>query len=90
LVFYSSSDDSEHQSRNRHVLIISSNNSTNINNVEPSFRNVTSSVNKVKSKNYSKNADAIIAMLGIRIALHYGGGTNDNAADAQKGNTLHL
>ncbi len=74
----------EHYSRNRHVLIISSNNSTNINDVEPSFRHVTSSVNKVKSINYSKNADAIIAMLGTRIALHYGGGTNDNSADLQK------
>jgi hypothetical protein len=70
--FYSSSDDLEHYSRNRHVLIISSNNSTNINDVEPSFRCVTSSVNEVKSNNYSKNADAIIAMLGTRIALHYG------------------
>ncbi len=79
-----SSDDSEHHSRNRHVLIISSNNCTNINDVEPSFRHVNSSVNKVKSNNYSKNADAIIAMLGIRIALHYGGGSNNNAADVQK------
>jgi len=82
--FYLSSDDLEHHSRNRHVLIISLNNSTNINSIEPSFRHVTSSVNKVKSNNYSKNADAIIAMLGIRIAMHYGGGTNDNAADVQK------
>jgi hypothetical protein len=82
--FYSLSNDSEHYSRNRHVLIISSNNSTSISILEPSFRHVTSSVNEVKSNNSSKNADAIIAMLGLRVAVYYGGGTNDNASNAQK------
>jgi hypothetical protein len=75
-------DELENYSRDRHVLIISSNNSTSIIAVEPSFRHITSSVNEFKSNNSSKNADAIIAMLRLRVAVYYGGGTNDNASDA--------
>ena len=82
--FYSSSDDSEHFKRNRHVLIMSSNTSTDFDNPQPSYRHVTSSVNAIKSKNAHKNATAIIEMLGVEHALYYGGGTNDNAGDAQK------
>ncbi len=79
---YSLTDELENYSRDRHVLIISSNNSTSIIAVEPSFRHITSSVNEFKSNNSSKNADAIIAMLRLRVAVYYGGGTNDNASDA--------
>ncbi len=38
----------------------------------------------VKSENASKNAKAIVEMLTLPFAAYYGGGTNDNAADAQK------
>ncbi len=81
--FYSSSDNSEHHNNNRHVLIISANSSDDIYNTQPSFCHVTSSVSNVKSENATKNADSIIDMLGLYIATFYGGGTNDNAADAQ-------
>ena len=82
--YFSSSDDSEHHNRNRHVLIISNNTSDEVLNPQPSYRHVTSSANNVKSSNASKNAEAIIGMLGVRHAAYYGGGTNDNAGDAQK------
>ena len=82
--FYSSSDDSEIQNRNRHVLLISTNASNDPFNVQPSYRHVTLSVSAVKSENASKNAKAIVEMLTLPFAAYYGGGTNDNAADAQK------
>jgi hypothetical protein len=66
------------------VLIISSNISPSISILKPSFRHATSSVNEVKSDNSSKNADAIIAMLGLCVAVYYGEGTYDNASNAQK------
>jgi len=76
--FYSSSDDSKHFNRNRHVCLISQ-----LINDHPGFRHITSSVNEVKSDNAGKNSEAIIDVLGLRNAAHYGGGCNDNAADAQ-------
>ncbi len=76
--FYSSSDDSKHFNRNRHVCLISQ-----LINDHPGFRHITSSVNEVKSDNAGKNSEAIIDVVGLRNAAHYGGGCNDNAADAQ-------
>ena len=70
--YFSSSDDSEHHNRNRHVLIISNNTSDEVLNPQPSYRHVTSSVNNVKSSNASKNAEAIIGMLGVWHAAYYG------------------
>ncbi len=49
----------------------------------PGFRHVTSSVNEMKSNNAGKNSEAIVDMIELRNAAHYGGGCNDNAADAQ-------
>ena len=52
---------------------------------DPSFRHVSSSVNMAKFSNTQKNADSIIKLFGdLEVALHYGGGCNNNAADAQK------
>ena len=74
-----------HHNRNRHVLILSTISNSDSNDVQPSFRHVTSSVSAVKSGTDSalKNAKAIIDMLGLHLASFYGGGTNDNASDAQ-------
>ena len=44
---------------------------------------MTSSVNQVKSENADKNANTLVAMLGLLYALQLGGETNDNASDAQ-------
>jgi len=47
--YFSSSDDSEHHKRNRHVVLLSHNNGKDINDIQPSFRHVTSSISAVKS-----------------------------------------
>ena len=85
-VFYSSSDDSEFFKQNRHVVIVSTNGETKSpSGCDPSFRHVTSSVNMFKSSNAQKNAKYITKLFDdLEAALHYGGGCNDNAADAQK------
>ena len=41
-------------------------------------------MNQVKSENADKNANALVDMLGLLYAVQLGGGTNDNASDAQK------
>ena len=89
--FYSSSDDSKHHKRNRHVLIISSfdlgcesSKDWCITPVNPTFRQFCSSVNMVKSSNALKNSEEMIDLLGLEVASYYAGGTNDNAGDAQK------
>jgi hypothetical protein len=82
--FYSSSNDSEIQNRNPHVLLISTNASDDPFNVQPSYHHVTLSVSAVKSENASKNAKAIVEMLTLPFAAYYGGGANDNAANGQK------
>ena len=82
--FSSSSDDSIHHDRNRHVLITSSNISSNLDEVEPSYRHITSSVNVVKSESATKNSECIINMFGLYTSSFYSSGTNDNAGDAQK------
>jgi hypothetical protein len=66
LYYYFSSDDSNIQQRNRHVLIISTPSNNDASNLQPSYRHVTSSVSAVKSASAVKNADAIIDMLGFR------------------------
>ncbi len=85
-LYFSSSDDSEFYDRNRHVVILSTNaRSTSPLDVDPSFRHVTSSVNMCKSSNAKKNADAIMKLFAdMEVSMHYGGGCNDNASDAQK------
>lgn len=87
-LYYSSSGDSEFFKINRHVVIVSTNaaaGSTNSLNFDPSFRHVTSSVNMFKSSNAEKNAETIIKLFDdLEVTLHYGGGCNDNAGDAQK------
>jgi len=82
--FYSFSDNSDHFKHNYHVLIMSSNTSTNFDNPQSSYQHIMSSVNTIKSKNAHKNAKAIIEMLGVEQASYYGGGTKNNASDAQK------
>ena len=67
---------------------MSSNAGSSLDDVEPSFRHVSSAVNMLKSSNPERNADAMLNMFSLFAALHYGGGTNDNAADAQK--EIHL
>jgi hypothetical protein len=63
---------------------MSTNISGSLKTVEPSYRHITSSVNAVKSESAIKNSEAIIKMFGLYTASFYGGGTNDNAGDAQK------
>ncbi len=83
LYYYFSSDDSNIQQRNRHVLIISTPSNNVESNLQPSYRHVTSSVSAVKSASAVKNADAIIDMLGLEGAAFLAGAVCDNAADAQ-------
>ena len=80
--FYSSSDDSEHFKANRHVLIVSH---VKQDSDEPTFRHVTSSVSITKDSdgNSLKNAQDMMELFGPVICAYYGGGCNDNAADAQ-------
>ena len=66
------------------MLVISMNTSDDIGNPQLDYRHVTSSVNNVKSENAIKNTNALMSMLGEHVAACYGGGTNDNAYDAQK------
>jgi hypothetical protein len=81
--YHFSSDDSNIQERNRHVLIISTPSNDDVSNLQPSYRHVTSSVSAVKSASAVKNADAIIDMVGLEGAASLAGATCDNAADAQ-------
>jgi hypothetical protein len=84
-LFYSSSDASIHHSRNRHVIIISVNQSTQPNKIDPSFRMLSCSVSAVKTSKFNadKCAESIIKGVGLEGAAYYSGGTNDNAPDAQ-------
>ncbi len=82
--FYSLFNDSEINNRNRHVLLISTNASNDVLNIQPSYHHVTSCVSAVESENASKNSKAIVEILTLPITTYYGGGTNDNAANAQK------
>ena len=84
--FYSSSDASQHHDRNRVVVNISTNSSPDPVKIEPSFRNITNSVTAVKTGEFmaTKNMEALVKELGTEAVSHYGGGTNDNAPDAQK------
>jgi hypothetical protein len=88
--FHISSDDSKHFKRNRHVLIMTTfegcdtEDWTTANFVYPTCRLVTCRVNMVKSSNADMNADALVKLVGLRSAAYLGGGTADNAADAQK------
>ena len=81
--YHFSSDDSNIQQRNRHVLIISTPSKDDVSNLQPSYRHVTSSVSAVKSASAVKNADAIIDMVGLEGAASLAGATCDNAGDAQ-------
>ena len=67
--FYSSSDDSKHWKRNRHVLITST--FDNVSKFYPSFRHITSAVSNVKSSNAEVNAKEIVDLLGIETAAWY-------------------
>eukprot|EP00956_Cyclotella_meneghiniana_P031495 scaffold82841_cov63-Cyclotella_meneghiniana.AAC.7 len=84
--FYSSSDASQHHDHNRVVVNISTNSSPDPVKIEPSFRNITNSVTAVKTGEFmaTKNMEALVKELGTEAVSHYGGGTNDNAPDAQK------
>ena len=58
--FYSSSDDSKHYSRNRHVCLISQGvRESQDGELQPGFRHITSSVNEMKSNNATENSAAI-------------------------------
>jgi len=89
--FYSSQDDSKDaQGQNRHVNLVSHFDTPDTGDwrtattVNPSSRLVTAAVNNVKSSNAKKNAKDIIDLMGLKAAVYYGGGCNDNAGDAQK------
>jgi hypothetical protein len=77
---FTSSDDSNHHGRNRHVLLISCID----NDGQPSFRLLTASVNQEKTRNADKNAKLIIKVFGLSVAGRVAGGTNDNEGAAQK------
>ena len=47
------------------------------------FCHVSSAVCNVKSETATQNAQHVIDMLGLETAVYYGGGTNNNAPDAQ-------
>ena len=83
--FYQASDDSEHHGVNRHVLLVSDN-VGEAEDVDPSFRHLTSSqsITKDSEGNSDKNIYFIEDKLGLESAAYFGGGTADNASDAQK------
>jgi hypothetical protein len=81
--FYSTSDASLHFKDSRNVLCITQHGNPNLTNIQPMFRHVSSAVCNVKSETAARNAQHVIDMLGLETAAYYGGGTNDNAPDAQ-------
>lgn len=82
-VIYISSDDSKHNGLNRHICLVSMDFDNNVDDPQPGFRHITSCVNEAKSTNANINSTNIIQTLGLRNAMHVGGGCNDNAPDAQ-------
>jgi hypothetical protein len=86
ILFGMISDKSKHGARDRSILLITTNVSSDPNTIEPSFRLLTASACDIKTSEYSSSNNITVMKnkLGLQVLAHFGGGCNDNANDAQK------
>jgi len=85
-LWYMSSDGAKHHGSNRNVLHITCSTSDDPSKLVPAFRLLTCSNYTIKTSEFcaEKNVETMVNEFGVGPLIHFAGGTNDNANDAQK------